>query len=664
MKNLLKKVVVSVVIILLVTTVVACSKSKEKVKLSFETNGGSSIADIEKVKGESFSKPSNPTKTDADFVDWYLNSSLTNVVVWPLVLEDNQTIYAKWEGSISYEIVFNVQGGGSTTTLRAKEGTLVTRPEDPTHPQNIFFDWFTTPLFENIQQFPIVASENKTVYGQMLTPKEWFIKVRDNTFKNTQYEFEYNYEVNLSIGGLKGPSGIRNGLVSHNAANSEAQYYEHNQDTGTFFVDGEEYVVAKNTDKKTYKINNKGKLVGIDSTVMPTNDSFYSTSFAKLLFEYGEDDFDVTRNNTSLSINFKSKTAVLGVLTNILNSPLVNSLINGIPSTGTSLEVSVQIANNKITQYHYNFSINASAATLSFAYDLTVLKVGSGVVITLPTFPNTSINQEDINVDLAHIKESIDNVFSGTVSGYNYSIKTAVDEGISQSNPFGAAINSTTAGRTIRKIEEGNIYFWNRTKFDSDYKNGNTGLVDYELYRAITKNKEVYDVKDGILSNPYLKLDEYNNESIDQYYGFILLSLIDVDSTYVTVVEKTTSNNKTTYSIALNSEGVKLLLEYYDEVIRVNGGTINVAGTGTNLEEILIYKISSDFAVSTFSLEVVVNNNNNEIEKLDLSTKGTYIQQDSNKLVDWKLTVLLNDFNKITSYTIPNTPNNIDLSNS
>ena len=66
--------------------------------VTFESNGGSSVADRIVQAGERLSSPANPSKTGHRFAGWYKEASLINLWMFDIdVVNSNITLYAKWE---------------------------------------------------------------------------------------------------------------------------------------------------------------------------------------------------------------------------------------------------------------------------------------------------------------------------------------------------------------------------------------------------------------------------------------------------------------------------------------------------------------------------------------------------------------------------------------
>jgi len=82
--------------------------------ITFESNGGSSIASITQDYHTTVYQPSNPIKDGYTFVAWYTDIELTNLYIFDYMGYSNITLYAKWENNIYY-IYYNV--GYDTTTV-------------------------------------------------------------------------------------------------------------------------------------------------------------------------------------------------------------------------------------------------------------------------------------------------------------------------------------------------------------------------------------------------------------------------------------------------------------------------------------------------------------------------------------------------------------------
>ena len=127
--------------VFLTTTLFGCSCSKkEEFTITFDSNGGSSVASQTVLKDELVTKPTDPTKDGYIFDTWLLNdepydfnSSVTKDI----------TLKASWveEASVvSYKVSFDVDG--SINIVSVIEGKTVTSPSDPTKEGYKFIGWY------------------------------------------------------------------------------------------------------------------------------------------------------------------------------------------------------------------------------------------------------------------------------------------------------------------------------------------------------------------------------------------------------------------------------------------------------------------------------------------------------------------------------------------
>lgn len=112
-------------------------------KVTFNTNGGSTIDAISVRHGDTPSMPSNPTKTGYDFKGWFKDAEFKEQFYLSSVTAD-LTLYAKWEVSV-YLVSFDVDNGSSVSSQYIEHGGKVTKPADPTRRNCIFEGWYTAP---------------------------------------------------------------------------------------------------------------------------------------------------------------------------------------------------------------------------------------------------------------------------------------------------------------------------------------------------------------------------------------------------------------------------------------------------------------------------------------------------------------------------------------
>jgi uncharacterized repeat protein (TIGR02543 family) len=83
----------------------------EKVEVSFDTDGGSSVASQEVYVGDKATKPADPTKEEATFGGWFADEEKTVEFDFNAPIMEDTTVYAKW----------TVEGGGKSATAGIDE---------------------------------------------------------------------------------------------------------------------------------------------------------------------------------------------------------------------------------------------------------------------------------------------------------------------------------------------------------------------------------------------------------------------------------------------------------------------------------------------------------------------------------------------------------------
>ena len=152
--------------------------------ISFDSDGGTEVADISGGEGESVTAPANPTKTGYTFTGW--NPALPSV--FPA---EDMTVKAQWQIN-KYTITFDTDDGTTIEPIIQDYGTTIKEPEKPTKTGYAFVGWdpalpttmpaenMTVKAIWNIQKYTITfdTDDGTTVtpinqdYGSTVTAPE------------------------------------------------------------------------------------------------------------------------------------------------------------------------------------------------------------------------------------------------------------------------------------------------------------------------------------------------------------------------------------------------------------------------------------------------------------------------------------------------------------
>jgi uncharacterized repeat protein (TIGR02543 family) len=113
--------------------------------ITFNSEGGSTVASITAEAGTQVAEPAEPTKSGYIFEGWYNDASGGVEYDWPYRLEANVTMYAQWE-ALAHFVFFNADGGIPKTQTRkvipdASVGGDM--PANPTRTNYDFGGWWT-----------------------------------------------------------------------------------------------------------------------------------------------------------------------------------------------------------------------------------------------------------------------------------------------------------------------------------------------------------------------------------------------------------------------------------------------------------------------------------------------------------------------------------------
>lgn len=134
----------------------------KQIQYTVTLKDGSNILSTHKVdKGSLFQKPNNPTKTGYTFVNWYNEEGFTNVTQFPLTINSNVTIYAKFNiNSYTCKVMDGSQTVKTESLNYGTQWTPVQPDKEGFNKKGIYVDAdFNTPAV-----LPIFVDSNKTVY--------------------------------------------------------------------------------------------------------------------------------------------------------------------------------------------------------------------------------------------------------------------------------------------------------------------------------------------------------------------------------------------------------------------------------------------------------------------------------------------------------------------
>ncbi|MFP4287362.1 MAG: InlB B-repeat-containing protein, partial [Candidatus Izemoplasmataceae bacterium] len=184
------------------------------VTVSFNVDGGSIIESIDVQKGSTIIAPSDPIKANHTFEGWYSDSSFDTVFDFSTAIEEETTLYAKWEAVQNNPdeatISFNSNGGTNHPAITQEVGTTLGNLPTPVKDGYTFQGWYTNSNLTNAFTQSTMPSTNTTLYAKweavQNNPDEATISFNSNGGTNHP---AITQEVGTTLGNL--PTPVKDG---------------------------------------------------------------------------------------------------------------------------------------------------------------------------------------------------------------------------------------------------------------------------------------------------------------------------------------------------------------------------------------------------------------------------------------------------------------------
>ncbi len=85
--------------------------------IKFNTNGGSTIADVVVADNKSIKAPTKPTKSGCTFVGWYIDEALTTIYNFYTLIIHDYTLYARWDDGSNTETPVEYEQTGDASIV-------------------------------------------------------------------------------------------------------------------------------------------------------------------------------------------------------------------------------------------------------------------------------------------------------------------------------------------------------------------------------------------------------------------------------------------------------------------------------------------------------------------------------------------------------------------
>ena len=212
--------------------------------VSFDSNGGSSVATQSATYNTAASKPADPSKTGFTFAGWFTDKDGKNAYDFSSKVTGDITLYAKWNIN-SYTVSFDSNGGSSVAAQSVTYNTAASKPADPSRKGYTFAGWFTGKDCKTAYDF------NSNVTGDITLYAKWN-KIPDQS-SNTPKK----YKVSLNASSIPLQKGKSTTAVKATLTKGDsiAKWTSSNKKVAT--VDKKGKITAKKTGTATITVRTK-----------------------------------------------------------------------------------------------------------------------------------------------------------------------------------------------------------------------------------------------------------------------------------------------------------------------------------------------------------------------------------------------------------------------
>ncbi len=135
--------------------------------VTFDSKGGSLVDAQSVLAGTTASVPNDPTQSGYTFGGWFSDETYSLSYDFTTPVNDNLTLFAKWDKvSVSHIVSFESNGGSSVDDQTVLENTKAVEPLTPTRDGFTFKGWYRDTTFENMYNFDQLVTEDLTLYAK------------------------------------------------------------------------------------------------------------------------------------------------------------------------------------------------------------------------------------------------------------------------------------------------------------------------------------------------------------------------------------------------------------------------------------------------------------------------------------------------------------------
>lgn len=155
--------------------------------VKYITNGGTSV-NTQKTT-DTITNPPTTNRNGYVFEGWYLDAALTAPASFPLSINRDTTLYAKWREL--YTVSFYTNGGSYVSPLTLQNAILSKPPVEPIQNGYLFDGWYLDSSLTTPVTFPLSVNRDTTLYAK------WLKLTDQTTYQDCAIKLDSDYHSSL-----------------------------------------------------------------------------------------------------------------------------------------------------------------------------------------------------------------------------------------------------------------------------------------------------------------------------------------------------------------------------------------------------------------------------------------------------------------------------------
>ncbi|TXK85571.1 InlB B-repeat-containing protein [Paenibacillus sp. N3.4] len=174
--------------------------------VTFDSNGGNTVASQTVDYQTKASEPVPPAKPNFTFVGWFLDSALKTAYDFRNPITDDTTLYAKWAKSMN-TVTFDSNGGSAVESQNVKYKEKATKPGTPTKTGYTFEGWYGDLDLKSSFDF------NTPIIDDVILIAKWTVNRYTVTYNSNDGSSVVSQNVNYNENASKPQDPTKNGYT-------------------------------------------------------------------------------------------------------------------------------------------------------------------------------------------------------------------------------------------------------------------------------------------------------------------------------------------------------------------------------------------------------------------------------------------------------------------